>query len=293
MKYSAQDLQDHKPEFDFFIGIDSDGCVFDSMELKHKECFIPAGVKVWGLQPIAKYFREAAEFVNLYSVYRGINRFPGLVKVFELLKDRKEVNDLGFEIPNLDPLSEFINSGMSLGNDSLKTFIQDKNDPILDKTMEWSLEVNKNVTYMVEGLPPFPSAIGAMKIMSSKADNVVVSSTPAEALIREWADNDIEQYVKVIAGQEMGNKNKHLTLAAKDKYKEKNILMIGDAPGDMNAAKSINALFFPINPGAEEKSWKILLENGLPKFFEGSFSGDYEDNLIENFKKLLPENPEW
>ena len=26
---------------DFFIGIDSDGCVFDTMEVKHKECFIP------------------------------------------------------------------------------------------------------------------------------------------------------------------------------------------------------------------------------------------------------------
>ena len=26
---------------DHFIGVDSDGCVFDTMEVKHKECFIP------------------------------------------------------------------------------------------------------------------------------------------------------------------------------------------------------------------------------------------------------------
>ncbi len=26
---------------EFFVGIDSDGCAFDTMEVKHKECFIP------------------------------------------------------------------------------------------------------------------------------------------------------------------------------------------------------------------------------------------------------------
>jgi hypothetical protein len=28
-----------KPEKEFFIGIDSDGCAFDTMEIKQKECF--------------------------------------------------------------------------------------------------------------------------------------------------------------------------------------------------------------------------------------------------------------
>jgi hypothetical protein len=34
-----QRLQQFVPQHPFFIGIDSDGCVFDSMELKQKECF--------------------------------------------------------------------------------------------------------------------------------------------------------------------------------------------------------------------------------------------------------------
>ena len=62
---------------DFLVGIDSDGCVFDSMELKHKECFIPAFINHYELQGVSKYAREAAEFVNLYSKSRGVNRFPG------------------------------------------------------------------------------------------------------------------------------------------------------------------------------------------------------------------------
>ena len=39
-----------KPQHDFLVGIDSDGCAFDTMELKHKECFIPNIIKFYQLQ---------------------------------------------------------------------------------------------------------------------------------------------------------------------------------------------------------------------------------------------------
>ena len=61
------------PTKEFFVGVDSDGCAFDTMELKHKECFIPNTIKYYNLQSVSKYAREAAEFVNLYSKSRGIN----------------------------------------------------------------------------------------------------------------------------------------------------------------------------------------------------------------------------
>ena len=62
---------------EFFIGIDSDGCVFDTMEVKHKECFIPNIIKCYGLAAISKYVREAAEFINLYSQHAGREPVPG------------------------------------------------------------------------------------------------------------------------------------------------------------------------------------------------------------------------
>ena len=96
---AAQRLADLTPRHEFFVGIDSDGCAFDTMEVKHKECFIPEIIKVWGLQPVSKYAREAAEFVNLYSKWRGINRWPALTMVFDLLAERSEVKARGVEIP--------------------------------------------------------------------------------------------------------------------------------------------------------------------------------------------------
>ena len=95
------------------------------------------------------------------------------------------------------------------------------------------------------------------------ADMIVVSATPDEALDREWEEHDIARYVRVIAGQEMGTKKEHLGLAAEGKYAADHILMIGDAPGDLKAARGNDALFFPINPGAEDESWERFYHEGV------------------------------
>ena len=45
---AAKPLADMQPHHPFFVGIDSDGCAFDSMEIKHKECFCPQHHQVVG-----------------------------------------------------------------------------------------------------------------------------------------------------------------------------------------------------------------------------------------------------
>src|SRR5947209_12847082 len=84
---------------DYFVGIDSDGCAFDTMEVKHKECFIPNIIRVFGLAAVSKFAREAAEFVNLYSHWRGINRFPGLTLSLDFLAERPEIGRRAFRVP--------------------------------------------------------------------------------------------------------------------------------------------------------------------------------------------------
>ena len=76
-----------QPEKEFFIGIDSDGCAFDTMEIKQKECFCPNLIRFFELQKISKYARETWEFVNLYSKTSGVNRFLALIETFRLLTE--------------------------------------------------------------------------------------------------------------------------------------------------------------------------------------------------------------
>jgi hypothetical protein len=71
------------------------------------------------------------------------------------------------------------------------------------------------------------------------------------------------------------------------------MLMIGDAPGDMRAAKANDALFYPINPGHEEESWQRFYEEAVHKFMNLEFEGEYEASLIAEFEKFMPETPPW
>jgi len=252
----AQELIDLKKGKEFLICIDSDGCAFDTMEIKHKECFIPNTINEWGLQAVSKYAREAAEFVNLYSKWRGVNRFPALINVIDLLEDRDEVIRRGFKVPDIGSLRKWAETETKLGNPALEKAVNDTNDAVLKRTLEWSESVNETIAKMVHGVPPFPYVRESLKMMAKSADIIVVSATPNEALVREWEEHDIAKYVKVIAGQEMGTKKESIGYAKTNRYEDDHILMIGDAPGDLKAARANNAFFYPINPGDEDTSWK-------------------------------------
>jgi phosphoglycolate phosphatase-like HAD superfamily hydrolase len=291
---AAKVLVDFKPKAPYFVGIDSDGCAFDAMELKHKECFTPNTIRVWGLQPISKYVREAADFVNLYSKWRGQNRWIALVKVFELVAERPEVIARGIEVPRGDELKKFIASGFPLSDAGLRAYIADGHpDEELWRGLLWSNAVNEAIEATVHGVPPFPYVRESLQKMEGKVDLMVVSATPVEALEREWGEHGIAQYMTVIAGQEMGTKKQHLEYAAKGKYPDDKIMLIGDAPGDRDSAKAVDALYYPINPGAEDMSWKRFHDEALQKFFDGTYAGEYEAALIAEFEKLLPETPPW
>jgi phosphoglycolate phosphatase-like HAD superfamily hydrolase len=286
-------LKNLKPEKEFFIGIDSDGCVFDTMEVKQKEFFIPNALKYFDLFAISKIVRETWEFVNLYSIYRGGNRFTSIIKVFELLSERKEIIDSGYELPDMTALNEWVNSETKLGNASLKEYFELNYDPSLEKVVRWTEAVNEDITRWLRNIPPFSYAKAAIKEMTSFADLIVVSQTPLEALDREWEEHDLKIFVKAIAGQEHGTKSEHIALASKGKYAGKNRLMIGDAKGDLNAAKNNGVLFFPIRPGKEDESWKRFMNEGLSRFRSGTYSGSYEKSLIKEFMLSLPESPSW
>jgi phosphoglycolate phosphatase-like HAD superfamily hydrolase len=281
------------PQKEFFVGIDSDGCVFDTMEIKQKECFCPNVIKYFELQNISKYARETWEFVNLYSMNRGFNRFIALDKFFELLAKRKDVLRRNPKLSDTGPLKEWLGKETKLANTVLEKYAADIKDPFIDLTLRWSQKVNSDIAEMVYGVPPFPFVKESLEKIYAKADIIVVSQTPVEALTREWKENGIDEYARIIAGQEYGTKAEHIKFAAKGKYPDNKILMVGDAPGDMKAARKNGVLFFPVNPGHEEESWERLSNEALDRFFAGSYEGDYEDKLVQEFLAYMPEVPPW
>ena len=284
-------MLDFTRRHDYLVGIDSDGCAFDTMELKHKECFIPNTINFYELQGVSKYAREAAEFINLYSKRRGINRFPALIETLDWLRKRPEVKARGIKVTIPLGLVAWLNRETKLGNPALKKAVEATGDADLKQALAWSEAVNASVEGMVRGVPPFPCVRESLEKLYPMADVLVVSATPQDALRREWAEHDLTRHVGLIGGQESGTKKEMLQVAAG--YPPNHTLMIGDAPGDYDAAKANNALFFPINPGAEEASWRRFFTEGIERFFAGAFAGAYQQSLLEEFDRYLPDRPPW
>lgn len=282
-----------RPDRAFFVGIDSDGCAFDTMEIKQKECFCPNFIRFWDLQPVATIARQTWEFVNLYSKHRGTNRFLAVIETIQLLAERKEVKARNFKVPDVSALTEWTRNETRLGNPSLAAYAAEADDPEIERALAWSRKVNEDISQIVFGIPPFPFVKESLERLQNYADMIVVSQTPVEALKREWEEHNIDRFTKMIAGQEFGTKSEHLKYAAKGKYPDTNILMIGDAPGDLKAARNNGVLFYPINPGSEEISWERFHRQGIDRFLSQNYIGDYQDKLIADFEKLLPEKPNW
>jgi len=291
--YTLEDLKRLPRNHDSFVGIDSDGCVFDTMNAKQKDHFHPLIIKVWELQACEKQLRACAEFVNLSSKFRGSNRFPALLKVFELFNTYPGVKETGVPLPKLDALRAYVRSGLPLGNPSLKAEVARTRDPELARLLEWSLAINADIDTRMKPVKPFAGALRALKLIRSHSDAIVVSQTPEEALIKEWNLHCIHGFVDLIAGQELGTKAEHIRLATADKYENGRILLIGDALGDHKAALEAGVSFYPIMPNREEDAWERFCGEVYPRFLAGTYAGDYERGLVETFIAALPETPPW
>ena len=285
---TREELAGFKPRREFFIGIDSDGTAFDSMNIKHLKAFIPAALEVWDFGNAACEFSRIMEQVNLYSESRGCNRFTGLLSAFEMLENKAG----GEHIFNTAPLKEFTKKSNVLSNSALTAWMKENPASFLDEVYRWSLEADRLFEEHTRGLLPFANVEPTIKLMAENADIMVISSASGKGLDKDWKYSGLIKYTALIAGQELGSKKDQLSLGSSGKYPPEKVMMIGDAPGDLEAASAVGASFYPIFPGKEEESWLCLQKEGLQRFFAGSYRGDYEERLIAEFRKCLESSGE-
>lgn len=280
-------------QHEFLVGVDSDGCVFDSMRAKQCIHFHPIIITFWGLEAFEGPLRACAEFVNLNSKTRGSNRFAALVRVFEWLKSYPGVRPGDIQFPDFTALKTYLASGVPLGNPTLKEAVAKTGDPELKRVYDWSLAVNEEINTNMKPIPPFPGAVKALQLMQETSDVVVISQTPEDALVREWETHQIRQYAGMVAGLEFGTKAEQIRAASEGRYAPARMLMVGDAVGDQQAAQETGILFYPIIPDQEESSWGRFCEEAYPRFLAGTYAGAYADALSAAFDAALPLFPAW
>ncbi len=291
--HGIDELRALRPTKDFCVGIDSDGCVFDTMVVKHEQCFCPAFISHFGLEDVRSMAEEVWRFVNLYSRTRGCNRFKALQRVLMFMKQRLADTTSEIEIGPLPGLDAWLQEESSLGNATLIKRVEAEGDADLVRVLAWSLEVNERVQALPPGVQLFDRVRACIESLQGRADAIVVTQTPHDTVKAEWDALALTPLVRFIAAQEIGTKTEHLGIVCEGHYASGNALMIGDAPGDFDAADANGVLFFPIIPGSEERSWQRLVDEGLAHFFAGTFAGKFQDELVAEFNQALPKDPDW
>ncbi len=296
------ELKNFKRTKHYLVAIDTDGCITDNMNGKQMLIFHPQFMEFYNLWSIETYFREVGECYNLYSKDRGCNRFVAISLTLKALSKRDDVAEVlskrNIELPDINLLDEYISyakgNNMGLGNPSLEIYL-DKNPTsfFYYKLLGWSEAVNRTFPRISAKMPLFNGVKQKLELISSYADIIVVSKTPYEDLVNYWENHNIDKYVQVIAGQEMGSKGHHIEVAkTSGGYADDEVLMLGDGNGDLKAVKENNGLFYPITPGREQEYWDNF-PDALKKFTDKEYKGRFEDNLLESFENALLTAPPW
>jgi len=247
-------LVDFRPRKEKLVAIDSDGCVFDTMTVKHNKFFYPLLEKELHLEKWHNKLSKKWNDINLYNSTRGINRFLAVYKLFFELENLNIGMQRKMKIYN-----DYIEKNNEITLEGLMELYKRTNDEFVGHIINWSREVNEKIDKYMPVIPPFKESHKTIIEISKKADIAVVSSANEKALKKEWYTSGLLEYVSVLTSQNDGSKVNILNILSQW-YDKKNIIMIGDSGGDREAAKINGIKFRLIRVSNEEVSWKRIRE---------------------------------
>ena len=146
------------------------------------------------------------------------------------------------------------------------------------------MKVNESINAMpFDVKKPFDGVLEGLKYAHDLADIAIVSSANLQAVEEEWALYGLLDHVDILLAQNVGSKAFCIQELLKKGYDKDKVLMTGDAPGDLDAAKSNGVLYYPILVRHEKESWTEFRETAVGKLTSGNYSGTYQQEKIEAF----------
>ena len=265
---------------DFLVCVDSDGCAMDTLDCKHFHCFGPCMVDEWELHQWKDAILDRWNVINLYSMTRGINRFKGLAAALT------EINEQYMSIDGIDALNEWVEHSPALSNDALVSALEKGGHPVLKKALDWSKAVNASINLLPEEMKkPFAGAKEGLAFAAGLADVAIVSSANRDAVVEEWSKFGLLEHTDITLAQDVGSKAACIAAMLKFGYAPDHVLMVGDAPGDCEAAEKNGVWYYPILVRHETESWKELCEKYLPVLVSGEYAfvqAELKQRFLEN-----------
>ena len=267
---------------DYLVCVDSDGCVMDTMNCKHFHCFGPCMVAEWGLEEWKDAILERWNVINLFSMTRGINRFKGLAMALgEIDKQYKP-------IAGIAALQHWVDVAPALSNDGVAKAAAEATDAeaklVFEKALSWSKAVNAAIVKLDESLKvPYAGAKEGLAAAHAFADVAMVSSANRDAVEEEWGKFGLLEHTDIVLAQDVGSKAACIKEMLKFGYDIDKVVMVGDAPGDCDAAEKNGVHYYPILVNHEKESW----DEAIAVAFSKLRSGDYAEYGAQKKKEFL------
>jgi phosphoglycolate phosphatase-like HAD superfamily hydrolase len=256
---------------DYLVCVDSDGCVMDTMNCKHFNCFGPCMVAEWGLEEWKDEILERWNVINLFSMTRGINRFKGLAMALG------EIDQKYKTIVGVKALQHWADTAPALSNDGAAKAAAEATDEdaklVLLKALSWSKAVNAAIVELDEALKiPYEGAKEGLAAAHQFADVAMVSSANRDAVEEEWGKFGLLDHTDIVLAQDVGSKAACIKEMLKFGYDADKVLMIGDAPGDCDAAEKNGVHYYPILVNQEKASWEEAIAVAYEKLRDGTYA---------------------
>ena len=256
---------------DYLVCVDSDGCVMDTMNCKHFNCFGPCMVTEWGLEAWKEEILDRWNVINLFSMTRGINRFKGLAMAL------KEIDGKYKKIIGVDTLVEWADNAPALSNDAVAKAAKDATDAdaklVFEKALSWSKAVNIAIVALDESLKvPYAGAKEGLAAAHTFADVAMVSSANRDAVEEEWGKFGLLEHTDIVLAQDVGSKAACIAAMLKFGYDPAKVVMVGDAPGDCDAAEKNGVHYYPILVNHEKESWGEAVAVAFGKLQSGKYA---------------------
>ena len=256
---------------DYLVCVDSDGCVMDTMNCKHFHCFGPCMVAEWGLEEWKEEILDRWNVINLFSMTRGINRFKGLAMALG------EINEKYTRITGIDALIHWADTAPALSNDGVAKAAAEAADAdaklVLEKALSWSKAVNAAIVELDESLKvPYEGAKEGLAAAHRFADVAMVSSANRDAVEEEWGKFGLLEHTDIVLAQDIGSKAACIREMLKFGYDLDKVVMVGDAPGDCDAAEKNGVHYYPILVNHEKESWDEAIAVAFGKLQSGEYA---------------------
>ena len=256
---------------DYLVCVDSDGCVMDTMNCKHFNCFGPCMVTEWGLEAWKDEILARWNVINLFSMTRGINRFKGLAMALG------EIDQKYKPIVGVKALQHWADTAPALSNDGVARAAAEAADEdaklVFEKALSWSRAVNASIVELPEELKvPYGGAREGLAAAHAFADVAMVSSANRDAVEEEWGKFGLLEHTDIVLAQDIGSKAACIREMLKFGYDLDKVVMIGDAPGDLDAAAKNHVWYYPILVNHEKESWDEAIAVAYDKLRSGDFA---------------------